>query len=65
MESCKYQMFFSSNLSPNDKILCGAYSKTRLSNGKIWAHYPVCENKNCPLLHPELLEDAILDNELK
>lgn len=60
MESCKHQM----SISSNDEILCGIYSEHRLPNGKIWAHYPVCENKNCPLLHPELLEDTILDNEL-
>lgn len=57
MESCKYQM----SIPSNDEILCCIYSKYRLPNGKIWAHYPVCENKNCPLLHPELLGDAILD----
>ena len=60
MENCKHKL-----CNPlENKFLCGAYSKTRLPNGKIWAHYPVCENKNCPLLHPELLGDAILDNEL-
>lgn len=61
MESCKHQM----SIPSNDEILCGIYNKYRLSNGKIWAHYPVYENKNCPLLHPELLGDAILDNKLK
>lgn len=61
MESCKHQM----PIPSNDEILCGIYSKYKLPNGKIWAHYPVCEDKNCPLLHPELLGDAILDNELK
>lgn len=65
MESCKYQIFFPSNLSSNDEILCGAYSKARLPNDKIWLHYPMCEDRSCPLLHSELLGDAILDNELK
>lgn len=65
MESCKHQMPFPSNSPFNGKLLCSVYSKHRLPNGNIWAHYPVCEDKNCPLLHPGLLEDAILDNELK
>lgn len=53
MENCKHKLY-----NPLEhKVYCEVYSKTRLPNGKLWAHYPVCKNKNCPLKHPELLED--------
>ena len=59
MKNCKHKLY-----NPiENKVLCGAYSESELPNGKIWAHYPVCKNENCPLKHSELLGDAVLDKE--
>ena len=57
MGTCKYEMPFPSEPPFSGKVLCGAYSESKLPNGKLWAHYPVCRNENCPLKHPELLGD--------
>lgn len=57
MKTCKYEMPFPSEHPFNGTVLCGAYSESKLPNGKLWAHYPVCRNENCPLKHPELLGD--------
>jgi len=37
--------------------LCMAYSQSKRADDKHWANYPCCEDKNCPLKHPELLND--------
>ena len=36
-------------------FFCGYYSDIARSDGIHNAHYPKCEDKNCPLKHPELL----------
>lgn len=59
MENCKYKLYN----SVENKFLCGAYSKCKLPNGVVWAHYSECKDGNCPLEHPELLGDAISDLE--
>lgn len=50
-------------LNPNGNKICGAYSKSKRKDGRAWAHYPNCATENCPLQHPELLEDATLEKE--
>ena len=55
--TCRYQKFFPHD---NNKMHCFAYCKSKRKDGLYWAHYPYCEDKNCPLAHPELLEGAKL-----
>ena len=62
MNSCKYELRFP-NLQFDKQTHCGAYSKSQRKDGFHWAHYPECKPENCPLLHPELLGDAILKKE--
>ena len=57
-EICKYRMFI-----PNVGTCCGAYAESKRKDGKYWAHFPICTDENCPLVHPGLLEGAILENE--
>ena len=40
---------------------CGMYSKIRSKNGKYFLNYPFCDNKNCPKIHPNLLEGVAPD----
>ena len=42
-------------------IHCGAYSASKRKDGLHWAHYPKCKIENCPVVHPELLDGAILE----
>jgi hypothetical protein len=58
MDNCKYIL----NI-PNIGTCCVAYSKSKRKDGFHWAHYPNCKLENCPLLHPELLDDAVLETE--
>ena len=44
-------------------ICCKAYYKSKRKDGKLWLHFPLCSEENCPLLHPELLEGATLTEE--
>lgn len=55
---CKYEMFV-----PDVGICCNAYFKSVREDGKGWTHFPICTEKNCPLIHSELLEGAILESE--
>ena len=48
---------------PNIGMCCQAYSKSTRPDGLHWAHYPLCEGKNCPKLYPHLLEDAKLNSD--
>lgn len=62
MNYCQYVM----NVPAIDGIhpemtLCGAYSKSKRPDGRWWAHFPECSEAKCPLIHPELLEGAMLD----
>lgn len=52
---CKYQL----------GTLCKAYAESKRHDDLCWAHYPECNNENCPLKHPELLEGAVLKEEGK
>ena len=45
-----------------DPVLCMLYSNFKI-DGKSWAHFPSCDKKNCPFLHPELLGNMIWENE--
>jgi len=45
---------------PKIGICCGAYGESKRPDGRHWAHYPFCEEKDCPLIHPELLDGAEL-----
>jgi len=65
MENCKYEMPFPDKPPPFDgKIHCDAYSESKRKDGLHWAHYPECKEENCPLIHPELLEGAVLEIEV-
>ena len=55
---CKYNLFI-----PTIGTCCGAYAESFREDGKFWAHFPMCAESNCPLIHPELLEGAILESE--
>ena len=57
---CKYNFFI-----PTIGMCCEAYARSTREDGKYWAHFPLCSNIDCPLMHPELLEGAVLieDNE--
>ena len=57
MNECKYMnKNFRTNLPPS----CAAYYESRRPDGKTWMHFPECKEENCPIEHPELLENAIL-----
>lgn len=45
---------------PNVGMCCGAYSKSKRTDGLHWSHYPICEIENCPLMYPDLLDGAEL-----
>lgn len=67
MENCKYALTIPAvsdiTLFAREQHLCGAYSESKRKDGRHWGHYPECRDVNCPLQHPELLEDAILESE--
>lgn len=46
---------------PSVKI-CNAYYKSKRKDGYVWAHFPLCNDANCPLTHKELLCGASLEN---
>lgn len=52
---CKYSLEI-----PNVGICCGAYRKSKRSDGLCWNHYPICKIENCPLVNLDLLEKAEL-----
>ena len=58
MIDCKYQMTI-----PAIGIHCKAYYESIRPDGRGWMHFPACNETNCPLIHPELLEGAILVEE--
>lgn len=74
MATCKYQMNLPAFSNPNPvasttgsvfatygtDVCCGAYSVSKRPDGLHWAHYPLCVERNCPIIHPELLEGATL-----
>ena len=55
---CGYQKEFK---YPN-RTVCGAYADAKRADGKLWQYYPKCEDKNCPLRYPELLDGATLNS---
>lgn len=58
MTDCKYQIDL---LTAG--ICCKAYLESIRPDGRGWMHFPDCNESNCPLIHPELLEGAILVEE--
>ena len=52
---CKYTI----NI-PSVGICCKAYCKSKRKERLFWLHFPSCSEENCPLIHPELLEEATL-----
>ena len=67
---CKYKLIVPAvptiHVCQGAQTLCGAYSESTPPKGarwKHWAHYPLCEERNCPLKHPELLDGATLETE--
>ena len=55
---CKYNMTI-----PTIGVCCEAYVKSKRKDGKEWLHFPICKEANCPLIHSELLEGAMLESE--
>lgn len=53
MDNCNYKY----NL-PGVGKCCHKYYETEREDGKIWTHFPLCEEENCPIIHPELLSAA-------
>lgn len=59
IEKCQYTETF-----PDDHLShCMAYSRSKRPDGRHWGHYPECSAVDCPLMHPELLENATLNND--
>ena len=56
---CKYNIIL-----PNIGVCCKAYYESIRADGKEWLHFPICTEANCPLIHPEVLDDAILESEV-
>ncbi|MCQ2077785.1 MAG: hypothetical protein MJZ20_12300 [Bacteroidaceae bacterium] len=42
----------------DEKSRCNMYYVSIRKDKKVWAHFPECASKNCPILHPELLKGA-------
>ena len=59
---CKYTLNVPVCHAHGPLILCDAYSQSKRPDGYHWANWPTCEDKNCPLKHPKLLEGAILED---
>jgi len=59
-DNCQYYVNMDKigNGRNNVPSLCMAYSQSKRSDGLHWSNYPTCEDKNCPLKHPELLKDG-------
>jgi hypothetical protein len=61
-ENCRYCMEIPMLKHPMHMVIhCGAYSVSKRKDGLHWGHYPACKPENCPVIHPELLEGAILE----
>ena len=60
---CTYQTKFNHESVTSGKIVCTAYSKSKLPKGQFWAHFPKCMPTNCPLRNPNLLQGAKLPEE--
>ena len=57
MNECPYEFDI-----PHAGICCKAYYSSKRVDGKLWCHFPKCAEINCPLLYPELLEGAKLED---
>lgn len=53
-KSCKYIGV----LAGSPVALCMAYAQGKQADGRIWAHYPICSDENCPIIHPVLRENC-------
>ena len=53
--NCKYTIDI-----PSGGVGRKAYYESERKDGLFWVHFPFCSEENCPLIHPELLEDATL-----
>lgn len=56
MKKCPYSIEL-----PKNGICCNVYSNSNRPDGKFWAHWPKCSEKNCPLINPDLLEEATVN----
>lgn len=54
-ENCKWHIEL-----PGHGICCDAYYHARDEQGGRYANFPVCECRNCPLKHPELLKGYVI-----
>ena len=52
MEMCKNQIHI-----PGVGLCCKTYFNHKRNDGKLWMHFPFCNEENCPLKHPELLDE--------
>ena len=51
-KKCKY------SLETSEGILCNAYWKSKRDDGKGWAHFPKCNEMDCPIMNPDLLTEG-------
>lgn len=51
-KKCEYSQAF-----PDKKRHCMYYSKLTIGDKVWWAHFPECSCDNCPIKHPELLDE--------
>lgn len=60
IEPCQYHFAI-----PTAGICCRAYYESKDARGRthMWGNYPNCNEKNCPLKYPELLEGNTLETE--
>lgn len=58
--NCEYNISL-----PTIGMCCKAYYESIRKDGKKWTHFPICTETNCPLIHSELLENAMLRSEVK
>ena len=51
-KKCEYSQVF-----PDKKKHCMYYSKLTIGDKIWWTHFPKCSCDNCPIKHPELLDE--------
>lgn len=52
IDHCEYTI---GPLPPHNIYLCNAYYKNKTFCKRKNTHFPCCKEKNCPMIHPELM----------
>lgn len=55
MDNCTHAMTFPPEYK-DGATLCGAYHSSSRPDGLEWGHFPICNDDNCPLKNPTLLD---------